>query len=132
MLYEGQLTIPANISKLSPVTHDIVMVPGQVNLIHILFPPGCAGLAGLRIFEKSKQLWPSSPDVWLIGDTAPVVFPEDYMVREEPYTFTLTGYNEDTLYEHTITVYISLLGGTEGWQQQLAKLFGLRPITGVQ
>lgn len=124
MLYQGILTIPANTDKTSPVETNVNVLPGTVNKVYILFPPGCNGLAHIEIYNKNRKVWPTSPDESFYGDTFPFDWEEDYLVDELPYVLTLRGWNLDNLYEHNVVVRFSILTGQEGWLQYFQHLVG--------
>lgn len=124
MLYTTSLTIPANTSQAAFVSDDILLVPGTITRVFVHFPPGCCGLAHVVIMDKSFQLWPTSPGESLHGDTYPIEWAEDYLIRENPYQLTVRGWNLDNLYDHTVTVMLALLSGSEGWRSLMGKLVG--------
>lgn len=127
MLFQESLTLPPNTTEESKVTTTMYLLSGTITKVHILFPPGCNGLAKLEIYNKSFKLWPTSPDEYFFGDTYPFEWSEDYDINENPYTLTLSGYNIDNVYPHTVTVKIAMLTGSAGWSEYLARLIG-KPI----
>lgn len=101
MFYEKRLTIPKNTSQASPVTTAIEVHPGLVKQVSIYFPPGCAALAHIQVYYWEHQVWPSNPNSDFTGDDTLVVFPENLVLFDPPYEFTILGWNDDDTYPHT-------------------------------
>jgi len=87
--------------------HDITeekvhLVSGICTLIEIIFPPGPAGLVGVRALQGVHQLIPESNKLWLTGDdiTYPHAAPVDLLTNTK--TLRVLGYNEDEEFPHTI------------------------------
>lgn len=106
MIFVEHLTIPANTSKLSPVTATIDVILGTITLVSVQFPPGVNALAHLKINWSLYQLFPSnqSADFSTGGET--IAWDENIAIDHEPAQLTLEGWNEDTTYDHTITVRV--------------------------
>lgn len=85
-----------------PVRVQIPLVRGIVQPLEVVFPPGPAGLVGVRAYQGSHQLVPQRDTKWLIGDG--ITYPHHTPINllSPPYVITLEGYNEDETYEHTI------------------------------
>lgn len=128
MLYTVELTIPPNTELNTYVSNRVHMLPGTITEIDIRFPPGCSGLARVAIFEKEHILWPTPGDVWFYADTFPITFTEDYVIREDPFTLEVRGYNIDNLYEHTVLVMINVLVGEQGWTKYLTNILGGKKV----
>lgn len=95
-------------SEDAPIRQQVPLVRGIIQPIEVIFPPGPAGLVGIRAYQGSHQLVPQRDTSWLIGDdiTYPHHTPIDLL--SPPYTITLEGYNEDDTYDHTIIVRFSI------------------------
>lgn len=74
-----------------------------------MFPPGCAGLAHLAVFDGGHQCWPSTSGQTYHTDGEKISFPDSYLKLAEPFQFELWGYNLDTAYDHVIQVRIGLV-----------------------
>jgi len=108
MHYHYAVTIPAGTGKGDGFGRPLRLVPGQIEKVDISFPAGCVGLVGVRILRGHLQLWPLSPDEWIISDNFTVSFPETYKLDERPFELTFEGYNLDETYDHTIRIGITL------------------------
>ena len=109
MFYDFSFTIPANTSQDSPKRYKCKLTHGVIHRIEIGFPPGCAGLAGLKINEGLHQLWPTNPEGAFNTDGYTIVINEYYELYRAPYMLTLIGWNDDDTYPHTLEVRFGIL-----------------------
>ena len=123
MYYKSSLTIPANTPKSAKVYADIQCGYGKIIKIDVGFPPGCCNLAHVALEYEGAILWPSSPDEYLAWDNYIFSWNEDFPMFVEPYILRIVGYNEDSLYEHTISVLINMLSGVNTIEDYLKRLF---------
>jgi hypothetical protein len=123
MLYRASITIPPNTSELSPERKTLKLTRGTVVKMFVVFPPGCCGLAHVRILDKESQQWPTSPDEDFNGEDYIFEWPEDYEVNEDPFEFTVEGWNSDNLYAHTPVVMVDVSYGLSGFLKYLARFF---------
>lgn len=110
MLYEFDLTIPANTTEASPTELEAVMSVGTIHQVEVQIPLGCKGLTHVQVLRELHQLWPSNPESNVKGDNALIRWREDYDLNETPFSLTLRGWNVDDSYAHTITFRFALLG----------------------
>jgi len=108
MHYQYAVKIPADTGKSDGFRRPLRLVPGQIEKVDISFPAGCVGLVGVRILRGHLQLWPLSPDQWIVSDNFTVTFPGTYELDERPFELTFEGYNLDETYDHTIRIGITL------------------------
>ena len=109
MFYDFVLTIPANTPVSKPVASTGVVCPGRVDRVMIIFPPGAAGLAHIRIARGSHQLWPSNLDGSFASDGEFLDFSENYPLDDSPFEFIISGWNDDDTYDHSITVRFNIV-----------------------
>lgn len=81
---------------------EVSLYPGICTLIEVVFPPGPAGLVGVRALQGLHQLIPESNKLWLTGDdtTYPHGSPVDLITGSK--ILRVEGYNTDETYSHTI------------------------------
>lgn len=106
MIFQTNLTIPANTDIDNIVSSNIILVNGVITGFELDFPPGCCGLVYGRVMYREQQMWPNSPEEWFRQDNHVFRYDEIIELREGPYIFRLEGYNLDIKYEHTLTLRI--------------------------
>lgn len=109
MYYDFSFTIPANTAKASPHTEAVKLCHGIIHRLEIGFPRGCAGLAHLQIKEALHQRWPTNPQGSFNTDGYTIGFNEHLQFTRRPYILTLSGWNLDDTYGHTLEVRIGIL-----------------------
>ena len=114
MLYEPDLTIPANTSKANRVSVDGSLVPGIIEQGEIHIPFGWRGLVHTRALRGAFPLFPTGPDQSFKADGSPIRWDEHYELRDEPLTITLEGWSPDTVFQHIITWRFALREFTPG------------------
>jgi len=102
VIYVEELTIPAQTTKEVCVRVPLPVVDGVISEVNVLFPDGCKGLVGVRIYDYEHIIYPSNPDHWLIADDEVIHWSDDYQMSGSPFELGLEGYNLDDSYEHTI------------------------------
>ena len=102
MIYIKELDVPANTTIDNPCNVELGLVQGVITEVNILFPIGCRGLVGVRIYDFEHIVWPSNPDHWLIADGETIEWQDDYMMSGYPNVLRLEGYNLDDSYTHTV------------------------------
>jgi len=108
MFYDFAVTVPAGTPESAPVEQEINLTSGQIQKVHILFPPGPHGLVKVRIFDGGHQYLPTNPDGYFWSD--------DEVVKAEDEAYDLSGaesmkilaYSPGTSYDHTIGVRVSI------------------------
>jgi len=109
MRYTASVTIPADTSEADPHEECLGICFGTISQVFVLFPPGHAGLTHLQIFYQTRQIFPTTPGESFSGDDTQYIFSEKWPVFEAPHELLLRAWNEDTEYEHTIYVQLSVL-----------------------
>lgn len=124
MFYVLPLTIPANTLETDPVEEELGLTYGVIQRVEIEFPPGCAGLAHVKVQYHEFDLYPSNPGTWFSGDGFTIAFDDNFPVTEVPHAVKVVGYNEDDTFEHTVTVRINV--GLP--QLTIADIFGVSSL----
>lgn len=109
MLFEYPLTIPANTAQASPAEVYAPLAPGTVSRVDIQFPRGCVGLVHAQVWREEHQVWPVNLDGDISAEELVVSWPEDYDLDDEPFAFSLVGWNDDDSYPHKITFRFAIL-----------------------
>jgi len=104
-----QITVPANTDEADPVISHVKVSPDVLHYIAVQFPPGCRGLAHVRVYANEHPVFPSDPakdiaaDSWTVESALIHQFDPGYSELK------IIAWNEDDTYEHTVTVYASVL-----------------------
>ncbi len=109
MFYELPLTIPANTPAAAPVEDTLELSPGTITYVELQFPRGCVSLVHVKVRRGLHQVWPSNPDGDVAGENANISWADDYDLTEPPHQLTLSGYNLDDTFPHTITFRFQLV-----------------------
>ncbi|MBA7656144.1 hypothetical protein ES703_64058 [subsurface metagenome] len=109
MIYSGEILLPKQPDQSLPTQKVLKVTKGLVYKVEVQFPPGCAGLAHVGIFDGAHPCWPSSSGETFNIDGATISFDDTYLKLAEPFQFEIWGWNEDTLWPHTIHVRIGLV-----------------------
>jgi len=124
MLYSYDICIPPSTPESSALWTDCDVSPGTLTRLIVIFPPGAARLAHVRIFLWSHQLYPSNLDSSLSGDSEVVDVPENLDLNDRPYRLRIQAWNDDDSFQHTVCVRFSILritstAGIPRWLQKL-------------
>lgn len=109
MFYSFSLPIPANTPESVPTELECNLTWGVITKVVVRFPPGCAGLAKVKILHRRHQVWPTNIGDWFYGDAEEIPWQEHYELLEMPAIFTLLGYNDDDTWEHTPIIRFEIL-----------------------
>ena len=93
MVIAQSLAIPPKTVEGKAVAVETFSTLPYLAQVEILFPQGCAGLVKARVKDRGAQVAPLNCDKYLEGS---------------PYLLVFEGYNEDDLYQHTVTVRYTL------------------------
>jgi hypothetical protein len=114
MIFDTHLKTLANTPKTSPLITTIPIIAGTITQMFVQFPPGVNALAHLKLLWGLYQLFPSNEqgDFATGGET--IVWAENISITAEPLQLTAITWNEDTVYDHTITVRIVMTPAAPG------------------
>ena len=118
--YEFDVTAPANTPITNPVVVLARLVKGVIVQWEIAIPPGVQGLTGTFVRRAGHQIVPHNPESYLKGDDDRIVWPDNYVLDDEPLTLGLYTWNLDDSYPHTITVRIAVVPMAQAEDQLVA------------
>ena len=103
---------------------EMSLTYGEIDEIQIVFPAGCAGLAGIRFFHDTRQILPFNEDAYIFSDAEVIRIPLGFEIHAEPYTVEVRGVNMDDIYSHTVFVRIvmNLPSGERKWSADVDKI----------
>ena len=108
MIHVLSLAIPANTPLAAPEEGDVKLGSCIIRKVGIEFPRGCYWLAGVRMWLRAHQLYPTTPGEWLVSEGQLIEFADNTAVIDSPYEVTVQAYNLDERYPHTIRVYLDV------------------------
>jgi hypothetical protein len=106
MIFVTNIKTPANTPQTNPIITPIDIISGTITLVSIQFPPGVNALAHLKLLWGLYQIFPSNEqgDFSTGGET--ITWDENITIDAEPLQLKAITWNEDTQYDHTISVRI--------------------------
>lgn len=108
MIYTTSISMDESPDEVAIIRTVLRVGKGLVWQIEAEFPPGCAGLAHLQIFDGSYQMFPASPGESFASDGTVISFDDLYLKDSAPFEFTIVTWNEDTHYPHTLQLRIGM------------------------
>jgi len=102
VFYEYNVTYPPNVLPETEQINILRLSRGIIRKVEIVFPRGCAGLVGVRIFRESVQVIPLNYPAWLDSDGETISINTEIDLSVNPYEVEVRGYNIDDTYPHTI------------------------------
>ena len=127
MLYVLALTIPANTAEAAPYEEDLKLTDGVITRVEVEFPAGCQGLVHSYARQAIHQVFPTNPDADLCSDNHVIAWHDYQDLDTDPRVLTISGWNVDDTYDHTITVRLELepLAVTPSLVDEIKQLLGL-------
>lgn len=127
MFYVFPITIPANTPETASLKTLLPLTAGKITQVQVQFPAGHLGLTHLRLNRGLHQILPTNTEATFSssGETIPIA--EDFLLDTAPYQLEAYAWNEDTVYDHTITVRVQLeaLAVKTSLVDEIKALFGL-------
>lgn len=109
MLYESSITIPKETPATAPTVETLKVSAGVVTKVMVRPRPGHSAVAHLVIRYGGHQVWPSTENMEIHGDTFPIDWEEQHQLDQPPFELTIVGWNDSTLYEHVFDIYVAML-----------------------
>lgn len=131
MLYSKDITVTKATTEATLETTRIKMHSGIITNIGVYFPPGCVGLVKVRLRIGRHQIAPFNPSGQFVGNDQYIWYNEFLPLVDEPYVVWCEAWNEDAVYDHTVTVQMNILpkfavmpiGAAEGIIESLKSIF---------
>lgn len=131
MQYTIDVTFPKGKSRASQTKSTLKLAKGIIHKIDIAFPSGCVGLVNVQIFLGGHPIAPSTQGQVYKGDDEVIIIPEFEELSSVLNLISIKGWNEDTLYDHTVLFRLYVLpksvllpiGAQEGIIASLRSLF---------
>ncbi len=106
MIFVYPVLVPANTPEYAPVVQQLGLAAGTISLVMLQFPSGVNALAHITLSNGLHQLFPTNQDGDFATGAETIVWDESEDLTQPPFGLTAIAWNEDTVYDHTITVRI--------------------------
>lgn len=101
------IPIPPRTPKTAPTSISKSVLSGALTGGSVLFPTGCRGLVGIRIFDRDTQVFPDG-DNWVVGDgNPPTNFSVTRRLEGGNFIVRIEGYNYARDWQHTPQVVLN-------------------------
>ena len=109
MLYSTTITIPPNTTFANALEERIYLMHGVITKVIFRPRPGHSSLLHCKVFHRRHQIFPSSGDDDLHGDTFPIEWEEWYEVPEKPFYLEIVTWNDSQRYAHTFDIAFAVI-----------------------
>ena len=109
MVFSKTVDTPANTAKTSPLESWMGISRGLLYRMQVMFPSGCVGLVGSKLYEGAHQIYPVTVDEWFVGNNETIDFEDLYFITTLNTKLRILTYNEDDLYDHKVYFRIGLV-----------------------
>jgi len=108
MLYEFDITVPANTPQSEPTRLECRLTSGVIRHVEVAFPPGPCALVHISLWRFEHQVYPTNPDDDFCWEDHTIAFDDEFELDSWPYTMIIKGWSEAEDYPHTITIRLEL------------------------
>jgi hypothetical protein len=113
MHYSAEIVIlPANIVS-SPASVDLKLAAGVIRHVSAIFPPGCARMCCIQLYQGSIQVLPTNLGQFYSEDSYTIEADCYIPVDTSANVLTVLGWNTGTFYKHNIHVLVDVKGADE-------------------
>ena len=109
MIYQTTITTVKGPAAFTLKQSTLKVTRGLVYKVEIDFPPGCSGLLKVKIFDGGHQVWPSNNNESFSTDGHIISFDDTLLKLAAPFQYTIHTVNEDTIYDHSVTIRIGMV-----------------------
>jgi len=102
MWYRGSVEVEAGQTQADPAEETVAVCRGTISQFYRLFPPGCAGKVSLQVLTGTRQIFPTTPGTYYLGDGSEVLGPASVILDEPEYALTLRAWAPEADYDHVI------------------------------
>ena len=109
MLFVADVIVATTNTESNPKAQLLKIAHGIITWVSVLHPPGCHGKVHCVVLHHEHQIFPSTEDMSLKGNSPPIEWTEYYESYQPPYELKIKAWADDCDYSHTITVRIAVL-----------------------
>lgn len=108
-LFSAIISVPANTLPADPKQYIIAPTVGFLRSVKVMFPDGCLGAVGFRIYDRGRQLAPL-PSGWIGGrNNETIEWMEMRRLEGPPYEIMIEAYNEADDWPHSLHFTFDIL-----------------------
>lgn len=100
-----EVIVPAATAEATPADTDLDMIPGRVESLQVMIPPGPSGLVGFAFVLSGQQVIPFKDGLFIKADNETITW--DLERFPEVGTWTVRAFNTD-VYDHTLFIRMSM------------------------
>ena len=108
MFYVFPITIPASTAETAKIKTVLPLTRGKITQVQVHFPSGHVGLTHIGINCRLHQFLPTNAEANFSTSGETISIAEDFLLDTAPFQLEAYTWNEDTTYDHTITVRVQL------------------------
>ena len=127
MFYVFPLTIPASTAETAKIKTVLPLTRGKITQVQVHFPSGHVGLTHIGLNCGLHQFLPTNAEANFSTSGETISIAEDFLLDTAPFQLEAYTWNEDTIYDHTITVRVQLetLPEQKSLVDEIKALFGI-------
>lgn len=130
MRYSFDVVVPKATTALVPYKTNLRLDYGTLTQVIIRFRAGCHNRVFVILRDSLFQIVPAAGGQSLYSDDQTIFIPMAYPLTSSPYELQVLAWSPDTLYDHTISLWLDLLEelqpGKISLLNQLKHLLGLQ------
>jgi hypothetical protein len=127
VFYVFPITIPANTAETAKQKSILKLTRGKITQIQVHFPSGHVGLTHIGLNCGLYQFLPTNPEATFSSSGETISITEDFVLDSGAFELEAWAWNEDTIYDHTITVRVQL----EALPEQKSLVDEIKSLLGI-
>ena len=127
MFYVFPITTPANTAETAKQKTTLKLTRAKITQIQVHFPSGHVGLTHIGLNCGLYQFLPTNPEATFSSSGETITITEDFVLDSGAFELEAWTWNEDTIYDHTITVRVQL----EALSEQQSLVDEIKALLGI-
>jgi hypothetical protein len=127
VFYVFPITIPANTAETAKQRTTLKLTRGKITQIQVHFPSGHVGLTHITLNSGLYQFLPTNPEATFSSSGETISITEDFVLDSGAFELEAWTWNDDAIYDHTITVRVQL----EALPEQKSLVDEIKSLLGI-
>jgi hypothetical protein len=127
VFYVFPITIPANTAETAKQRTTLKLTRGKITQIQVHFPSGQVGLTHIALNSGLYQFLPTNPEATFSSSGETISITEDFVLDSGAFELEAWTWNDDAIYDHTITVRVQL----EALPEQKSLVDEIKSLLGI-